>query len=741
MRAPRSLPALEVWGGVECTINRVGDAYHDQLERSGHSRRDDDVDRIADLGVTALRYPLLWEDVAPDGVERASWGRHDSRLARLRELGVEPIVGLLHHGSGPRATSLVDPDFPRAFERYARAAAERYPWVRRWTPINEPLTTARFSTLYGHWHPHARCDRQFARAITGQCRAIGLAMRAIRTVNPDARLVQTEDLGLVRATPLLRDQAEFENERRWLTFDLLCGRVDRHHPLWRFIADAGVPQAELEALRDEPCPPGIVGINHYVTSDRFLDERLDRYPPFTHGGNGRQAYADVEAARVCADAIPGPGGALAAAWERYALPLAVTEAHLGCTREQQLRWLHDVWTAALDQRARGVDVRAVTAWSLLGAYDWHVLVTRAEGCYEPGAFDVRSSPPRPTALARMVRDLARKGMHEHPVLSERGWWRRDDRLIYPAVGPDEPGASWRGDEGGLDGDPAGAPILVTGTTGTLGRAFARVCRARGLACRATSRLELDISDAASVERSLDEIAPWAVVNAAGYVRVDDAEREPGACDRDNHVGPALLATACGRRGIRFVTFSSDLVFDGERGDDVAPYVESDETRPLNAYGRSKAAAERRVLELLPGALVVRTSAFFGPWDAHNFVAHALHALECAVPFAAARDQVVSPTYVPDLVHATLDLLLDGERGIWHLANQGATTWAELARRAATLAGLPVELVEPCDTAALALPAPRPRYSALASERGALLPPLDDALARYCASRAACTQTT
>ncbi|HEX5581162.1 MAG TPA: family 1 glycosylhydrolase, partial [Gemmatimonadaceae bacterium] len=342
MRAPGSLPALEVWGGVECTINRVGEVYHDQLERSGHSRRDDDLDRIAELGIAALRYPLLWEDVAPHGLETASWQRPDARLARLRALGVEPIVGLMHHGSGPRATSLVDPDLPRALERYARAAAERYPWVVRWTPINEPLTTARFSTIYGHWYPHARCDRLFARAIVGQCRAIALAMRAIRAVNPGAQLVQTEDLGLIRSTPLLRHQADFENERRWLTFDLLAGRVDDAHPMWHFLVGAGVAREELDALRAEPCPPDVVGINHYVTSDRFLDDRLERYPPFTHGGNAHQAYADVEAARVCADGVSGAAGALAAAWERYGLPLAITEAHLGCTREQQLRWLHEV---------------------------------------------------------------------------------------------------------------------------------------------------------------------------------------------------------------------------------------------------------------------------------------------------------------------------------------------------------------------------------------------------------------
>ncbi len=734
MTGQGSLPALETWGGIECTVNRVDDRFLDQLERSGHAARDGDLELLAGLGIRALRYPVLWERVAADGPDRACWDWPDARLGRLRALGVEPIVGLLHHGSGPRSTSLVDPGFPEAFARYARAVAERYPWVQRWTPVNEPLTTARFSALYGHWYPHARDDRAFARAVVGQCRAIALAMRAIRDVNPDAQLIQTEDLGRVHSTPLLAYQADFENERRWLSLDLLCGRVTREHPIWGYLTGAGIEPAELESLVDAPSPPDLVGINHYLTSDRFLDERLDLYPAATHGGNGRHSYADVEAARVPVEPGAGIGGALGDAWDRYGLPIAITEAHLACTREQQLRWLHEVWTTALAARARGVDVRAVTAWSLLGAFDWHVLVTREEGRYEPGAFDVRSPRPRPTALAAMVRDLARVGVHEHPVLDSPGWWRCDDRFLHPAP-PAAESDRWIHPVQGAD---AGSriPLLVTGATGTLGRAFAHACRERGLEHRLTTRREMEISDPASVDHALDEIAPWAVVNTAGYVRVDDAEREVDACERDNCEGAAVLADACARRGIPFLTFSSDLVFGGERD---APYVESDAVGPLGAYGRSKATAERRVLARMPDALVVRTSAFFGPWDDHNFVTVALRAIEGDTPFLAATDQVVSPTYVPDLAHAALDLLMDRERGIWHLANAGAVSWCELAHRAADLAGLPAARVEPCPSSALGLVAPRPRYSALGSEKGAILPSLDDALARYAAHRAACTQ--
>src|SRR5688500_10253544 len=170
---------MELWAGPECTVNRVGGTYHDQIERTGHATRLDDLDRFAALGVRALRYPVLWERTAPDGPASARWAWPDERLARLRALGIRPIVGLVHHGSGPTHTSLVAPSFAAGLTVFARAVAERYPWVEDYTPVNEPLTTARFSGLYGHWYPHGRDDRTFARALLVQCRAVAQAMAAI----------------------------------------------------------------------------------------------------------------------------------------------------------------------------------------------------------------------------------------------------------------------------------------------------------------------------------------------------------------------------------------------------------------------------------------------------------------------------------------------------------------------------------------------------------------------------------
>ena len=708
---------LEFWAGIECTVNRVQDRWRDQSVASGFDARLDDLDRLAALGAKRLRFPLLWERTSPEhGVYQWDWA--DSRIGRARDLGLPLIAGLLHHGSGPAHTSLLDPEFPEKLSAYASAIAERYPHLDAYTPINEPLTTARFSALYGAWYPHARDDRSFVRALLNQLRATGLAMRAIRDINPAAQLVQTDDLGRTESAPALRYQAEFENLRRWLSFDLLCGKVDAKHPMRHYLRNFGATEQELQAFIDEPCPPDIIGINYYVTSERFLDDRIDLYPPHLHGGNEREKYVDMELARVLGRHIGGFAARLREAAERYGLPLAITEAHLGCTREEQVRWLRQAWEAAQQVREEGHDVRAVTAWAAFGTYDWDSLLTLDRGSYEAGLFDVSSGTPRPTAVAALARELASGQTPQSPVLDGPGWWQRGLRLVYPC-------------HGDVESLPMkGRVVLITGATGTLGQAFARFCELRGLPYRLLPRSEFDIANPLSVDAALERYQPWAVINTAGFVRVDDAESDPRQW-RENVGGPQVLTTACAAHDVRLVTFSSDLVFDGSKAQ---PYVESDATAPLNAYGRAKAEAERSVLERDPRALVVRTAAFFGPWDRHNFVTILVDTLRRGEAFRAADDLCVSPTYVPDLVQAALDLLVDEEHGVWHLANRGAVSWADFARMAAQAMSLDASLVRAVPSSQLGLVATRPRWSALASERGLLMPPLEDAIARYCIDR-------
>jgi dTDP-4-dehydrorhamnose reductase len=698
---------LQMWGGVECTVVRLGDEYRDQSEETGHTYRRGDIDLIANLGVSTVRYPILWENVAPERPDDCDWAWTDERLAMLRERGIGVIGGLTHHGSGPRYTELLDLEFPQKLADYATRVAKRYPWIKMWTPVNEPLTTARFSALYGHWYPHTKDYALFIRALVNQCKGVLEAMRAIRKVIPDAQLVQTEDLGKCYSTAPLRYQANFENERRWLSLDLLCGMIDPRHSMHRMLIGAGIGWEEIEEFAGGEAKPDILGINHYLTSERFLDHRTHLYPGHDVGGNGRDSYVDAEAVRVKRlEADTGFAPRLREAWERYRLPIAITEVHHGCHRDEQLRWFVEVWNTAKQLRQEGMDLRAVTIWSMFGNVDWRFLLTQKKGFYDTGAFDARGEVPRPTIVAKAAKALAHGEEFDHPVLDSPGWWRRPPRLY-----------EWNGRCKPLEW--GGRKLLITGATGTLGNAFAKVCEERALPYCLTTRDELDICDDASIAAEIEKHKPWAIINTAGFVRVADAERERDACLAANAVGPEKLARACSAAGVKLVAFSSDLVFDGQLG---RAYREDDEVCPANTYGLSKARAEQQVLGALEDALVIRTSAFFGPWDKYNFAWNTLSALARGEPVQAGRNTAVSPTYVPDLCHATLDLLVDGETGIWHLANQGKLSWHEFAHRVAEGAGYDPALVVPVED--------RPANTALTSARGIMLRPVEEAIDDY-----------
>lgn len=497
---------------------------------------------------------MLWERTARPGGE-LDWRWPDARLARLRELGVRPIVGLLHHGPGPLAGGIEDARFAEAFAAYARAVAERYPWVDAYVPINEPLTTARFCGLYGIWHPHGADPRVFGRLLANQVRATALAMRAIRDVNPAAELVQNEDLGTVYSTPALAYQAEHENDRRWLTFDLLFGRVTPEHPMWRHLRACGLAGDELWSFIDEPCVPDVVGVDHYITSDRMLDGEWERYPLDRHGGNDRERYANVEAARARAEPPGGIGPLLRLAHERYGADVAVTEAHMGSTREEQLRWLWEIWRDARGAHDDGVPVRGVAVWSLFGAYDWNSLLRVESSYYEPGAFDVRGPEPRATATAELILALAAGEEPDHPVLDAPGWWRRPGRHFVTEL-PIVAGAVADTGERLASDLPAEAaaavgamprPIAVLEGHGEDAALVGEACDARALA---RAPIDPDGADGAALARALRAAGAWAVVLAG----VD-------AGDEDAGEAALRVADAAAATGLPLLVFAGDGTLD------------------------------------------------------------------------------------------------------------------------------------------------------------------------------------
>jgi dTDP-4-dehydrorhamnose reductase len=542
-------------------------------------------------------------------------------------------------------------------------------------------------------------------------------MQAIRKVNPNAKLIQTEDIGKTHSTARLQYQADFENKRRWLSFDILAGKINEEHALWGYLSFVGLTKEDFTFFSENPCPPDIMGINHYVTSERYIDERVEKFPEHTVGGNGNHVYADVEAVRVGKN--QGPEVLFKEAWDRFRVPIAITEVHLHCTREEQLRWFYYVWKAVNNLKEEGVDIKAVTAWALLGSFDWCSLLTRQDGIYEPGLFDVRGFEPRATALTKLVRCLATDVNYAHPVMQEKGWWERPCAVTYHL---DENKTSFTETE-----KIPQNPLIIIGKSGTLGNAFSRICSQREIYHMVLGREDVDIYNVEDLQRIVDQYRPWAIINTSGYVGVDDAENEAEKCFRLNSVAPRNLSQLCSKYGIQFMTYSSDMVFDGKKNN---PYLESDVVSPLNIYGQSKAMAEESVLENYKDALIIRTSPFFGPWDQYNFVHHALRSLKNEQQFTAPKDVIISPTYVPDLVHTSLDLLLDEASGIWNLSNKGSISWALLAGEVVKRSGYNSKYFKPVTLPEMNFVAPRPAYSVLTTEKGFEMPCLDNALDRF-----------
>jgi dTDP-4-dehydrorhamnose reductase len=714
--------SVDIWAGVECSVVRLKNRVHDQLELSGHEDRISDLQLFADLGISTIRYPLLWEKFEKNPAH--FFRVHDKRLAKLKELKINPVAGLLHHGSGPFFTSLLDPGFPALFAKYAVKIAQQYPWINYYTPINEPLTTARFSGLYGIWYPHEKSDRSFTRIFINEMKGIILAMEEIRKINPWAELVQTEDICKIHSTEQLKYQADFENHRRWLTYDFLTGNFNRKHPLWAYFVESGVLEDELDFFASHYIVPAIAGQNYYVTSERYLDHRKSIFPRRVIGGNGIQNYADVEVVRIGNHAPVGFYGVLKECWNRYHLPLALTEVHLGCTREEQLRWFHEAYTTAQKIKDEGVDLRAITAWSFLGSFDWDSLLRR-KSSYEPGIFDLRSGKPRPTALADMIQVLQKKReAYTNSLIEVPGWWKRNIRVLYnpsPRSVPLDPISDMK-----LYNHIS--PVLITGGNGSLAKAFARICQVRGIPFRTLDRASADIASKESIENVIKDSEPWAIINAAGFSNIDEAEINPQLCFRENTIGAALLAEVSKSYGIRLVTFSTDQVFNGQKR---YPYLEKDLTHPINKYGESKQLAEQQVMKSNPETLIIRSGSFFNPWHASDMLGTILNtSFDPEKRFHLVSDIIASPTYIADLVNVTLDLLIDKISGIIHLSNQEEVSHYHFAKLALNMAGLDDRRISSLTSAKLNHPALRPAYSVLRSSHGISLPPLRHALNRY-----------
>ncbi len=278
-------------------------------------------------------------------------------------------------------------------------------------------------------------------------------------------------------------------------------------------------------------------------------------------------------------------------------------------------------------------------------------------------------------------------------------------------------------------------VLITGAGGMLGRDVELAARNAGHDVVACTRADLDITKATKVRERFERSRPDVVINCAAWTDVDGAEEDEAAATEINGTAAGILAAEAATIGAEIVHISSDYVFDGSKR---SPYLETDPTGPISAYGRSKLAGELAVASANRRHFIVRTAWLFGTGGG-NFVETMLRLAADHGEVLVVHDQVGAPTYTWHLAYGLIRLIEGAGYGIHHMTASGTCSWFEFAREIFDQAGVECRVLA-ATTELLGRPAARPAYSVLGhtSRQAITLPAWHDGLAGYLAQRMAVT---
>ena len=329
----------------------------DEYELTGHyDLWREDLALAASTGVRSTRYGIPWYRVNPaPGVFDWSWT--DAVLDHMvRDLGIHPIVDLMHYGCPLWLEGeFINPAYPERVAEYTRSFVERYrDLVSSYTPLNEPRINARMCGMNGTWPPYLRGERGYVRMVMALARGMSLTIRAIREVQPEARVVQAEAAeALVTADPSLSDVLHQQRAQQFLATDLVLGRVDADHELAAWIIDRGAREADLEWFRAHPEEVDVFGVNFYP---EFTRKTLIRAGARVRRKRGGGTGADLHELLVTYHA-------------RYGRPVMVTETSTSAVT-RRLAWLEASVDAVRDVRRAAVPVIGYTWWPLFSLVAW-----------------------------------------------------------------------------------------------------------------------------------------------------------------------------------------------------------------------------------------------------------------------------------------------------------------------------------------------------------------------------------
>jgi beta-glucosidase len=359
--------------GIENSIPTIeqGRVRVDEMEKCGHYQHwQRDFDLVQSLGLSFLRYgPPL--HTTYQGPGRYDWAFADLTLADLKRRDLVPIVDLCHFGVPDWIGNFQNPDFPELFAAYARAFAQRFPWVQLYTPVNEMYVCALFSARYGWWNEQLTTDRGFVTALKHIVRANVLAMYAILEVRSDAIFIQSESTEYYHPEdPQAIPAAARRNAERFLSLDLNYGRqVDAEE--YEYLLDNGMTRDEYHFLMENTLKPHcIMGNDYYVTNEHRV------------AADGRTSAAGE---------VFGYDGLTWEYYDRYRLPVMHTETNCrqGERGDESVNWLWKQWANVMRLRSDGVPIVGFTWYSLTDQVDWDTALREANGNVNPlGLFDL-----------------------------------------------------------------------------------------------------------------------------------------------------------------------------------------------------------------------------------------------------------------------------------------------------------------------------------------------------------------
>ena len=370
--------------GIECSNPTIeqGRVRRDQLEECGHYERwRDDLALVCAMGLRYLRYGLPNHRVHL-GPGRYDWSFADAAMAEMQRLGIVPILDLCHFGVPDWLGDFQNPELPRHFADYADAVAERYPWVRYWTPVNEIYVTARLSAKEGLWNEQLTTDRGFVNALKHLTAASKLACARIVARRPDAVIVHSESAELIHEVRLQpTPEIAMHNKQRFIALDLLFARAPCA-AIGMYLMDNGMTRAEYDwFMAGEPAGHQVLGADYYGRNEHIVKPCGSRF-----------ALEDVMGWYLVAREY----------YDRYRKPLMHTETNVFDANAAP-GWLWKQWVNMLRSRQDGIPVLGFTWYSLVDQIDWDCALSEkrnvVNGC---GLFDLRRRPNPVAAEYRAI---------------------------------------------------------------------------------------------------------------------------------------------------------------------------------------------------------------------------------------------------------------------------------------------------------------------------------------------------